>query len=861
MAYSPYFVGPYKVGLETDLDSYLIPDDAYPTLINSYLWRGKIYKKNGYNRLGIEKNNVYTGRLGIRIDYLPVRAGAPQVYNTATLYHPIEPGSLIITDGITTFTDNGIGGMILTAGVGTSGVINYTSGVYGVTFGALNNGAQVTAQYLVAVNANSPVMGLAQFDIISNIQVGLVAFDLTAAYYYDSVNLIFNQTKYYKGTSNTVAWTGSDTNFFDTTNYQRAMFATNDVPGANFYIVTAVTVAGNAQITTSVANNLRVGDSVYLSNVTTAAAPNLMRNRYGTVSVAGNPFTVSFSTVGSGAYMPGGVVWEINNTATGAGDGIRWFDGYTAGLNPATGWVNFQPPLDATDTPQILQGALLITPYKGYLVVLNTFEGVAGSPPTNYTNRARWSQFGNVYFSPPYPTGTPIANANADGSISSGQEWYQIPGRGGFIDAPTGQDIIGAEFIKDTLIVYFEQSVYKLTYTGNPVLPFLWEKVNAEIGATSTFGTVPFDKSVLSVGPNGIYGCDSVNIERTDRIIPDQVFEFKVDSNNAKRIQGVRDFYSESVQWLYCPDGVTSETTYPTQSLYYNYLTNSYSIFENTFTCFGHYNVTTDLTWAGAVNPWNSYGRAWNSFVSQTGFPIIIAGNQQGFVFTLQNADGTLITGNDESMVIQSITSGPPSVFTVINHNLQPFDFIYITNAQGVPGGFNDTVYQVQEDVNYTANTFTLLDVNNDAVSVAGYTFAGRISIVDNFYIQTKNLNPFFATGKSVRMGYADFYVDNVTKGEVTVYLYINDQQLSTVLINPISDNEQQTLSLEQTNQTGNSKFWQRVYFNTQAQFINLVITFSKSQIFDVDNFESQFVLHGSIYWMKPTGRLLDISS
>ncbi len=381
------------------------------------------------------------------------------------------------------------------------------------------------------------------------------------------------------------------------------------------------------------------------------------------------------------------------------------------------------------------------------------------------------------------------------------------------------------EFIKDTLVVYFEQSTYKLTYTGDQIRPFFWEKINTEIGATSTFSTVPFDKNILSVGPNGVYGCDSVNIDRIDRIIPDEVFTFHTTSNNSKRVQGIRDFYSESVQWTYVDDEQNNAINfYPTQTLYYNYINNSFAIFKNSFTCFGHYNSYTDATWNSLTDAWNTYGQAWNSFASQSGFPIIVAGNQQGFVFVLQNSDGTLISTNDVSLVIQNITNAAPSVFTVPNHCLLDGDNILITGTNIV--GLDDTIFRVRSiPGTYTTNTFAVVDINNIPQQFAGYTFGGRITIIDDFQIQTKNLNPFFAQGKSMRLGYADFFVENTNNGEANIQLFIND-------------------NIEEDN-TPNE--------------IQLLITFGNKELFIPDIVRDQFVLHGSIFWMKPTGRLLDV--
>ena len=869
MAYSPYFVGPYQTGLKKDLDSYLIPEDAFPVLENAYLWRGRVYKKGGYVRLGAESNFTYSGRLGIRNFTIGTRGAGADTYNLTITTNPldltIQPGTLLITDGVTTFVDNGTGGFTITPGAnGTMlGVTNYTTSAINIRFNVGNNGAPVVAGYLIQPNANSPVMGLAEFDIEDQIETNLVAFDLVSAYQFNRNTSVFNQTRFYKSetfpkmqtTTNLVNWTGIDTNFFWTSNYEGALFATNNVPGAHFYSITAVTFGMTTQITTSVANNLQVGDVVYINNCTIASPDNL-DGKTGLVTVAGNPFTCDINSAGSGAYTgPSGIVWTPTLTKANGGDGIRWFDGFTAGNTPATGWVNFNPPLDSGPIPQILLGALIVIPYKNYLLALNTVEGTSLATGVRFSNRVRWSSVEGplpnqtVYYAPPYPVNSPGQ------PINPGNEWYSQPfNTGGFRDAPTSEDIISAQFIKDTLIVYFESSTWQLSYTGNGIEPFIFQKINTEIGATSTFSVVPFDKNVLSIGPNGTYACDSINIDRIDRIIPDEVFNFLTVNNANARIQGIRDFYGESVQWTFLDNNQNPFSAYPTKTLYYNYLNNSFSVFKNCFTCFGHFYINSNLTWATAANTFDFYDRPWNSYGSQSGFPIVVSGNQQGFVFQMQNSNGSLIGFNDNSLVIQNITAGPPSVFTVINHNLQVGDTIYIEGINGsfAPGGFNGNIYQVVNDLNYTVNTFAVWDQNGNYVSFGGYIFGGFISIADNFSIQTKNLNPNFAQGKSVRMGYTDFYLENIPDSQVTVYLFLNDDNED---IENAAENH--TLSLIDTKNDNNTNFWTRVFFNSQANFISLLLTYNKAQLFNPNVSLNTFVLHGSIFWMKPTGRLL----
>jgi hypothetical protein len=188
--------------------------------------------------------------------------------------------------------------------------------------------------------------------------------------------------------------------------------------------------------------------------------------------------------------------FQINPTATtpASGDGIRWYDG--------TGWVNFLPPVDLTN---FLMGTTIMVTYRNRLVMLNTTEGTAYGAFSNYPQRARWSQNGTPYYVVPLPSGfTGAAQIDA---------WRSdVVGKGGFIDAPTSEQIVSAEFYKDTLIVFFERSTWQLRYTGNETLPFIWERINVDFGAESTFSTIAFDAGIISVGNYGIISCDATGV-------------------------------------------------------------------------------------------------------------------------------------------------------------------------------------------------------------------------------------------------------------------------------------------------------------------------------------------------------------
>lgn len=71
--------------------------------------------------------------------------GATATYTGTLVNKPIVCGSLVITDGVKTATDDGAGGF---TGDVSAGAINYTTGVYSVTFDAnITSGNAVTASY------------------------------------------------------------------------------------------------------------------------------------------------------------------------------------------------------------------------------------------------------------------------------------------------------------------------------------------------------------------------------------------------------------------------------------------------------------------------------------------------------------------------------------------------------------------------------------------------------------------------------------------------------------------------------------------------------------------------------------------
>lgn len=525
--------------------------------------------------------------------------------------------------------------------------------------------------------------------------------------------------------------------------------------------------------------------------------------------------------------------FQANPTATNPafGDGIRWYDG--------TGWVNFLPQVDGTN---FLMGSLMMVTYRNRLVMLNTTEGSAFGTFTNYPQRARWSQNGTPYYVAPVPAGF-TGGTNVDSWRSD------IVGRGGFIDAPTQEQIISAEFYKDTLVVFFERSTWQLRYTGNETLPFVWERINVDFGAESTFSIVPFDAGVIAVGNYGIVSCDATGVKRIDEKIPDEVFEFHNGNSGPKRVYGIRDYSQQLVYWTFPAD--TENPIFPTRVLVYNYLDGSYSFFTDSFTCFGTYQPFNDTTWADLNTvSWAGFPFQWNKGDLQSDFPEICAGNQQGFVFKEIN-DGT-VNNATASLFITAATQAQPTIITSPNHNLEEGQIITIASVLGMTqlnGGF----YRVSTPI--TANTFAIQTYNSttgvwqnvDSTAFGAYTAGGLITVRNNISIVTKRFNPFLESGSAVRLTALDLFVEATTAGEFTVNIYANEN----------SNTPMQTLIISSSTVTGQEKVWFRANPSVIGQFVQIEITFSDAQMIDVVKSNANVVIHAMIPWMAPAGRLI----
>lgn len=552
------------------------------------------------------------------------------------------------------------------------------------------------------------------------------------------------------------------------------------------------------------------------------------------------------------------LMWTTNfSLAAGTRNPTRYYNSTT------TTWTDFTPLITAADT---LYSARCVVPYKNRLLMFNTLEGTTAgtiAAATNYPQRLRYSRIGDP---------TLVDSYRSD-----------QPGKGGFVDVPSDQEIISVEFIKDVLIVKLERSSWKIIYTGNETLPFYFEKINTELGAESTFSLVPFDRGVFSIGNVGILTDDSVNVARIDQRIPDTVFEINNADNGPKRVHGIRNFTEQLVYWSYPDfqktDPATSKSLkFPSKVLVYNYLNNSYAIFNDSFTCYGYYQRNSSKTWSAyPITTWNNAAFTWNSGINQARYPDIVGGNQQGFVVVLNQQTFNGISFAIQAIAAQAITN--LCLITSVDHNLQTGQFVKLTSILGSglpdPSLLNDQIYKVVviDKDTYSLRLFNALLNDFEDVLFPGGTYigAGRVVVLNNINITTKVFAPFYEDNGQVRVGYIDFLLDKTTEGQMTCNVYVDEQDVTsisdpnvtmsggvatsgvlgtnTVLTSP----ENVTIIPYQAKQ---KKIWHRMFIQSIAQNFQLQLYLNDLQMIDETISSSDIVLHAMTIYISKNARL-----
>ena len=560
--------------------------------------------------------------------------------------------------------------------------------------------------------------------------------------------------------------------------------------------------------------------------------------------------------------------WVTNNSGHSLAlqDSPRITDGMT--------WVDFTSGTwNQIDASNFLFNWLSMLPFRGRMVTFNTWEGTSTAKALQYRQRIRWSTIGNPFI--PYAAAIPgPPYVPATGSWRS-----DIRGQGGYLDIPTAKDIVAVGFVRDNLVIFCEKSTWQLRYTGRSIAPFQIEKVNSELGVESPYCAIQFDTSLIGIGERGIIECDSYQSKKIDIKIPDFTFNFNILNGAQSRIQGLRDFENRLAYWTiplaagYDPQLTSANNIFPNTRLVYNYENDSWALFTDSFTTLGNYQTQGSVTWINTPEPWINCNFTWVD--EPQGQLVLLGGNQQGFIEQLDRN-----VTNDVSLAITAITGNTTTATLVTspNHNLTTGRVIGISGIVG--SGYTDLNNGIFSIVVVDQNTFTLFVFNpatgqfstDQLDDPATYIGGGLINIRDNFSIVSKKFN-FLDEGQSIQFGYLDILMESTepaNPGAITLNMYLDYDDINasnTLPNNQIDDGNQPVIAdaffntvIPTTPSTfavaaAGTKFWQRVFCATRANFLTLQYTLSNAQMAGQEQ-QQDVQIDAQILWIRRGGRL-----
>lgn len=755
MPQQKFAIIPFDKGQETRVKPWLIPNEAFAYLQNCYVWRDTLKKRFGSTVLNesvdISVQPLFT-RLRVSIGTTDVTTGnfsgtAPGVFPITQAGEAFSIGSTLFT--VTSSTPGAQ--TMLTTGLAT-GTFNVTNGAVVIT------GNTENPLTLVYYYPATPVMHFGNYSVTAINESLTFAWDTKFAYQFTYAT---GWDRIVGGAGNNT-WTGSDSDFFWTTNWR-----------------------GPA-------------DSDFVLFVTNNTIPDAMRYWDGT----------NWNAFGSAATTPITV----------------------GGVGPITTYI---------------VTCLTIEPFANRLLLFNTTEndgGAMGGTNSTFRNRIRFSKLGS-----------PVA-ANS---------WRtDTRGLGGFIEADTNEAITSVRFIKNRCIVFFEQSVYELVSTGSNSLPFIFQRLNSELGVESTNSTIPFDQVALGFGSRGLHSCNGINVERIDDIIPQTIFQVSNSNAGPQRVTGIRDYYAEMAYWSY--PSIIGDTgfneTYPTQVLVYNDVDDTWATNDDSITAFGYYQITQDLVWSAVEDTWENLDIPWDDPSTQNLFQKVIAGNQEGFTFLIQSGESQ-VAKNSMSLQITNITFvGTTVTLTIQNHNLEEESYIYFQNIvdTGTIGTLlNGKIFQIDDTT--SSNTITIIV---PTVPTGTYRGGGVVTRASQIDILTKQYNFFYGSADNIAINEIAFYVDKTTNGEIMVDYYIASSEYgqikgaqdagSLVGTSVLETSPYDLVPLEQTQ----NRFWHRLYPNFYGENIQLRIYLNNPQMLDVDIAFSDFQLNGMIFTAVPISNI-----
>jgi len=355
-------------------------------------------------------------------------------------------------------------------------------------------------------------------------------------------------------------------------------------------------------------------------------------------------------------------------------DRVKYWDG--------TGpWTNLLMDIDGDGNNDVDTCKLLFS-YKERIVALRTTEN-----SVLYPQRARWCK----------------AEDHTD--------WTNDE----YVDCPVNGWIMTADFIGEDLVVWFENSVWRLKYTGDSSLPFRWEQIDTTNGSYAPYSGCVYGDTMAVVGPTNILETDNLKVYDIDDKIPDAVIG--MDLENLEKIYSLQIQELQQIVLSYPEIGETKNTA----SLCYNYKDKSWSRYGFGFNVYGYYTEgETGLTLDEIEESWDEIEYAWDDSTRQAGYSTTLGGDVSGYVYKINYG------GDDDGSAI---------AFEVKSGRWNP----YLKEGKKARFGWVEFLVDRDPDVSMTVTFYAHIDGKEEVVATQTVTFGESGDNADKVWVRADN--------------------------------------------------------------------------------------------------------------------------
>lgn len=654
--YQQFAISNFRTGFNEAVEPWMLPRDAYQSMINAHLYRGVLEKILGYRPyaymsyrnlmvLSYTTGNTWTGTMGT----------APTTSNFAG-YGTILAGS---TAEIFIYANDASPTLInLVGNNGGTGTVNLTTKEVTLNFFVNPPDGDVLFQWDSASPGDLAIMGIKPYYAADGSQDILVFDELRVGKVVDNFGVLGENAGVIQGISElphayyqSAVFTGDgDTAVFDTTSNATALNSPL-VPGT----VAFTQYTSTGEIVNGEQNGLFVSQGVKDNGTGELLGPNVAS---GSVNYATGAYTITFSSnIDAGNYFDSTVgvygnlfsgnisnFFSLTNYQYKAFfcnniDPIFYYDGFTVQyLN--TNLFN-QIVVAAAGRPAYnITSTLHVFAYRERLLLISpVVEAV------QQLSAVFWSSAGN-----------PL-------DFTNDEQLY----------APTSEPIRTFGYINSDLVIRFARSERVFRYTGDAFSPFRFDSTNNMWANDASYSAINYDKWFSSVGKPAIVYSDAVNVKRADEMIPDftqptdlsqQIPVPFINQTSIQQCYGER-FDDIKEGWL-CYNSAPSDETGVVASdnvLGFNYLDGTYAVYSFPLSCLGFGSIINGPTWGSIYTNWEDMSDNWGDYSLQDNSLIDLGGDQYDTVYELNS-------GN-----IQTNVAGEtiPLTMSVISKNFNPF--------------------------------------------------------------------------------------------------------------------------------------------------------------------------------------------